>query len=488
MGPRRGEEAGPAFEHGGEVVQADVTPDGRTLLTVSREEVARLWEVPTRQPLGAFAGALTGTRLSSDGGRVVALLPAEARLHALARPLSRLEGLTPREGQSAAAVTSITVFPDGKRLLYLQPGADPSRGLVWSRDVPAGAEVQAPWEQPCRDVTGLALDPAGKVAAVASRRDGAGAVQLWDAAAGRPTREPWRLAAPAASLAFAPDGKEVAAGDERGGVRRWATASGQELPTLEVGPGAVTALAYRPDGKALAAAVVRPGGGSEVRVWNLETRNPGPTLPHPGWASTLEFGSDGQALLAGGRTATLWQLGQAKADPLEVRRVTTARFARGGQVVVIGTGDGRLLRFTAGGQSDGPAVPHPGAILAADLSADGKTLLVAGREGTLRLWDLEGVPRPLGPPRVANRPVLAARLAGDGRSYFSVADDGDVRVWPAARGEGGTVEELKRRVLVWTGREIDDAGLLAPVSADRWAVARANHAADPLSLDGDPAA
>jgi hypothetical protein len=140
----------------------------------------------------------------------------------------------------------------------------------------------------------------------------------------------------------------------------------------------------------------------------------------------------------------------------------------------VGTADGRLHRFGAArDEPEKPAVTHPGPVTAADLSPDGRTLLVAGGDGTARLWDVGAAPRPLGPPVVAGGGVVEARFFGDGRSFYTLSADGAVRAWPVPAPAAGPVEDLERLVLVRTGRQVDRAGALAPLSEEAWGLRKA---------------
>jgi WD40 repeat protein len=68
------------------------------------------------------------------------------------------------------------------------------------------------------------------------------------------------------ALAFAPDGRLLAAGNRRGEVRLWDTAAGRERACLDWRVGAVRGLAFSPDGTTAAAA----GHDHTLVVWDVE--------------------------------------------------------------------------------------------------------------------------------------------------------------------------------------------------------------------------
>lgn len=166
---------------------------------------------------------------------------------------------------------------------------------------------------PKATVRALAAAPDGKLLAAGGED---GAVQLWDAAAGKPAD---RLEGPAdwvVSLAFSPDGKLLAAGGYDGKVHLWEVPSGKKLLEAPASPpppdkappkpkNVVWALAFAPDGKQLAV------GGSDpaIHLVNVADGKIGRSIPgHAGTVTGLAF-HPGGALLASSskdRTVRLW--------------------------------------------------------------------------------------------------------------------------------------------------------------------------------------
>jgi WD40 repeat protein len=112
------------------------------------------------------------------------------------------------------------------------------------------------------------------------------------------------------ALAFAPDGRTLALGDQAGAVTLLDSATGKPSVLREGGSGEVAALAWTADGKALAACVVRPPLPVTVGVWNVATRKRETELA--GFAaavSDLVFSPDGRSLAAsedGSGRLTVW--------------------------------------------------------------------------------------------------------------------------------------------------------------------------------------
>src|SRR5262245_40369988 len=121
----------------------------------------------------------------------------------------------------------------------------------------------------------LAFAPDGKALAAYSPADRI--LRVWDVALGKPT---WQTDAPAtlAELAFTPDGKTLAGAvtGKEPKIQLWSAGTGQELLSFA---GSALHLAFSADGKALAGAGIGNAGG--VRVWEVESGREVQQFPIP---------------------------------------------------------------------------------------------------------------------------------------------------------------------------------------------------------------
>ena len=162
-------------------------------------------------------------------------------------------------------------------------------------------------------VRSLAAAPDGKK--VASAGDDA-AVQLWDVAAGKPGPKLTGAADWLLSVAFSPDGKTVAAGSVNGHWYSWDLATGQRahdtatvVPAMPnkppPTPTPVTALAFAADGKTLAAG----GADGQVYLFSLPDGKFLRTLTgHTSAVTAVAFHPTGALLVSASkdRTLRLW--------------------------------------------------------------------------------------------------------------------------------------------------------------------------------------
>jgi WD40 repeat protein len=281
-------------------------------------------------------------------------------------------------------------------------------------------QAEAPYRRAVAEGQVLAVSPVAPLLAVA-RNDRP--VRLIDLS-GRVERE---LAppAPAAALAFSPDGTRLAAacGDV---VQVWRVGDGQPLCTCRGHRGAVRAVAFAPDGVRLAAAAL----DGTWRLWDGSGRELASGGGHGGAVWAVAFHpSDGRLATCGAEGGVkLWDGSGRLLRVLEAGRLMRALAFRP---------DGRLLAAAGGGgahvwDADSGAeqyhltdeVAHP----ALAFSPDGKRL-------TLGVWRAAQV-RDAAPGRLLialplGRSVTGAAFTHDGR-YLAVADDlGTVTLWDA---------------------------------------------------------
>jgi DNA-binding beta-propeller fold protein YncE len=185
--------------------------------------------------------------------------------------------ITRASGLQVPFVPNSMAFSADGRVLAISsgdlPDRDPARAedMVWLWDLANGAQVTFDLDAPAAD---LAFNPDGSLLAVSVPGKG---IYLWEVAT-----QTQRALLPGEygqrgtpSMAFSPDGRTLAGGAEDGTVVLWDIATATELRTLgQPGDDPVLFVAYSPDGTVLAAADARLDDDlltNGARLWEPDT-------------------------------------------------------------------------------------------------------------------------------------------------------------------------------------------------------------------------
>lgn len=208
------------------------------------------------------------------------------------------------------------------------------------------------------------------------------------------------------SVAFSPDGSIIATGSYDKLVKLWDAATGKELRTLKEHSDAVYSVAFLPSGTQL----VSGAGDRTLKIWDVQ------------------------------RGSRLFTISDAL-DAIYTVAVhpSGSRLSAAGADRMIRTWTWNADSATAGGPSATLVVSmfaHGDAVLGLAYSPDGMTLVSAGADRTIKIWDSSslGVKRLLEP-----QPdwVLGLAMSGDGHWLAAGRYDGTLGLYSLANGGAG---------------------------------------------------
>lgn len=229
------------------------------------------------------------------------------------------------------------------------------------------------------------------------------------------------------AVAFNQDGTLLAtAGDDRSVLVR---SPAEPAPPIALTrhPETVRALAFRPSAPVLASG----GDDQQIVLWDLATRSAAQVLPVPhGRINSISYSHDGLLMASASQDGTviLWD------GAREVLRVPHSLgevhdVSLGGDLVALAGQNGVLVHNRVTGAQQ-VFQDHRGPALTVALSRDGRTLASGGADSQVVL-------RTGGEPSFLRRHTAGIRsveFSPDGRMLMSAADDGSVRWWSVPDG------------------------------------------------------
>jgi WD40 repeat protein/serine/threonine protein kinase len=267
----------------------------------------------------------------------------------------------------------------------------------------------------------------------------------------------------ASSVAWTPDGEEIAMSYGRRYVRIWSASTGELVREFKAHRSFVWDVDVSADGERLLSA----SGDRTVRIWDYASGEELLELEgHTSAVTTASFDPRGEHIVTGSRDHTVRIWDARTGDELHVLRghevpVGAVAFGRGGELIASSSWDisaaGRLERSTATDNTiriwdaqSGALLKelrgHTDSIADVDFSPDGRSVLSASLDRTLRIWDLQ-----TGTETVLmghqKRMIRAADFSPDGLTIASGSSDLTVRLWDPAAATGLTITGHPRAVV-----------------------------------------
>lgn len=458
------------------------SPDSKLLAASVTDGSIRLYDLMTgreRVPRLVAEHPREARRPTADG--ILAPAPPPA-------PEGPVPVGVPDNGARPNAMACLQFSPDGSILAGGSMGNPASGALaaIYLWDVVGGKELRQFPAQRGGQINSLAFSPDGKTLATAG--GGELVVRLWDVAIGNDRFPQQGHRSPVGSLAISPaDGTVFTFGTD-GTVRRWDPLTGRELGVFARFAGGVGEMAFAPDGKTLLLGTALWCVAERREIRRLPRIEEAKQIPHVGFYCATAFSPDGkETITVGSEGVRIGEVASGKEVRRAVRSIIDSNspaLSSDGRILATGPADGKELKGAihlwelASGQevarlegleeaegANGLAYFPNGRFLAACCVRNSTNR----RESMIRIWDTASG-HEVRRLRGHLAPAWSAAFTADGRSVVSAGADGTALVWDVSelsvrpQAQPLTPEELKAR---WNELASSDARVAYRAS---WAV------------------
>jgi WD40 repeat protein len=466
-----------------------ISPDGKQIISSSRDNTLRRWDVSTGkqigEPLNGHKGSVFSVAFNRDGTKIV----SGSRDKTLqlwdasnGKPIDK-----PFVGHEDE-VWSVAFSPNGQKIVS---GSSDHTLRLW--DTKKHQKILPTFRGHLDGVNSVAFSPDGQK--IVSGSDDK-TLRLWDANNGKPLRNPitGKPIAPLVghekevlSVAFSPDGQKIVSGSRDNTLRLWDASNGEQIGQPLTGHvDAVYSVAFSPDGKW----IISGGDDKTLRLWDISTEQLSqPWYGHTKAVWSVVFNRDGTKIVSSSsdKTLRLWDASNGKPlrNPITDKPIapsvghTTAVysvvFSPNGKKIVSASGDKTLRLWNASnGKPIGqPIVGHVDAVYSVAFSPDGKKIVSASWDNTLRLWNANNrqqIDKTIGQPLKSGQKKVEDELhsvtfSPNGQQIVSGSRDKKLRLYTST---GQIVGEplIGHKDEVWSGAFSPDGTKIVSSSSD----------------------
>ncbi len=418
------------------VNSASFSPNGKYIVSASRDNTIRIWDAKTGkqvgEPLKGHTSYVKSASFSPDGNSIVSA-SWDNTIRIWDAKTGKQVG-EPLEGHTYS-VNSASFSPDGNSIVS---ASSDNTVRIW--DAKTGKQVGEPLKGHTHYVYSASFSPDGNSIVSASADN---TVRIWDAKTGKQVGEPLKgHTSSVYSASFSPDGNSIVSASWDNTIRIWDAKTGKQVgEPLKGHTDDVNSASFSPDGNS----IVSASDDNTVRIWDAKTgKQVGePLKGHTDNVYSASFSPDGNSIVSASwdNTIRIWdtKTGKQVGKPLEGHTdfVRSASFSPDGNSIVSASGDNtiRIWHAKTGKQVGEPLKGHTGIVNSASFSLDGNSIVSASDDNTIRIWDAK-TGKQVGEPLEGHTGwVYSASFSPDGNSIVSASADKTIRIWDAKTGK-----------------------------------------------------
>ena len=371
------------------VLSVAYSPDSTRL--ASGSDAIRIWRLKDA-PDTRVTAAISGPTGSVTGAFDVTITFSEAVADFEASDINVTNGsVTKFAGSGASYTATIEPTSDGSVTVKVPPKVAGNNRSSKAYTAIYSSSLEQTLKGHTDRVRSVAYSPDGFEIASGSVDS---AIRIWDAETGGHVRTLEGHTGTVWSASYSPDGSQLASGGADKTIRIWNAQTGEHVRTLTGHQSDVRSVTYSPDGSHLASG----SQDNTIRIWNAETGEHIRTLTgHSHWIISAAYSPDGSHLASGStdRTIRVWnaQTGaQIRTLTGHTDIVLSAAYSPDGSQLASGSGNGdRTIRVwnAETGALIRTLPGHTNSVDSTAYSPDGSELASAGGDRTIRIWNAE---------------------------------------------------------------------------------------------------
>jgi WD40 repeat protein/class 3 adenylate cyclase len=417
----------PNFKQSDAVTCVAVSPDGKYIVSGSRDNTIKLWDAANGKEIRTFKGhsnKVTGVGFAPDGKTVLSG-SADSTLKLWdAASGKEIRSFNGHEG----GVNSVGFSPDGSRIIS---GSADSTLKLW--DAASGKEIRS-FTGHEGGINSVRFSPDGS-RIISGSADST--LKLWDVETGKEIYSfSWDWNA-VLSVDFSPDGSRIISGSADSPLKLWETSNGKEIHSFTGHEFSVTCVRFSPDGSR----IISGSDDKSLKLWDAETGKEIRSFTgHEGGVNSVGFSPDGRRIISGSddHSLKLWDAETGKEiHPFTGHKhsVINVGFSPDGSRIISGSADktlklwdaetGKEIRFFTG---------HRGIVLSVEFSPDGSRIISGSYDHSLKLWDMD-TGKEIRSFTGHTNLVRSVGFSPDGSRIISGSDDKTLKLWDADTGK-----------------------------------------------------
>ncbi len=412
--------------HNGAIYTGEFSHDDKMILTASGDRKAVIWDIQNGKALVTLPHKKSvNSAFFSPDDRMVITADDYGNANLWDAKTGKLLHSFLHKGR----VNWASFSPDGK---YVVTAAENHRAQIW--DVKEGREVGKPMSHRL-GILMASFSPDGKKIVTASKD---WTVRIWDGKTGERQSHPLLHSGVVNSARFNDDSTMVLSTSDDMTARVWSVKTGKPLSNPLSHKGRVGFAAFSPDGNK----VITASDDWTSQIWDIRTGKPtGTKMLHWGPVKTALFSPDGRKVMTASSDKTVKirdiELGNMFRFSLNEEDLFTMATpnAQGTLIILCVKGKNKALIWDV--KACKPLLTplrHEGEVNNGSFSPDGKMIVTAGDDNTVRLWDTQNASQ-IRAPMMHDGPVTSALFSPDGKLILSTTKTGTLYLWNSATSE-----------------------------------------------------